>query len=72
MNSLLISFSFSNSEAKKSQSGEAKRGVKRRIVIRDDSSDEEGDVAGTGPFKLLSDDEASKHSAKVKWCFVIC
>ncbi|KAK7103502.1 claspin-like [Littorina saxatilis] len=57
-------FASSNDEAKKSQSGEAKRGVKRRIVIRDDSSDEEDDVAGTGPFKLLSDDEASKHSAK--------
>ena len=52
----------SESESKESQNSsplKKKKGVKRRLVVQEDSSDEEG---GTGPFRLLSDDEASKMS----------
>ncbi|KAL8618350.1 hypothetical protein ACOMHN_047422 [Nucella lapillus] len=43
-----------------SLSTEKRRGVKRRLIVQDDSSDEEGD----NPFRLLSDDEATKGSDK--------
>ena len=40
--------------------------MKRRLLARDDSSDEEGDEMGTGSFLMLSGDEATKDSEKVK------
>ncbi|XP_070189389.1 uncharacterized protein [Littorina saxatilis] len=60
-----VSDNEKNSKPQTASQSSPKRGVKRRLVIQDDSSDEEGDN-NTNPFHLLSDDEGTKVSDNEK------